>query len=83
MANFSINKLEDLNNESWNAYIKGDNYKEYCKFSLFWQECFILSDWIIDTGNFQTCNMELINRFVHNIKKHPILFRFFKIIFAV
>lgn len=83
MTNFSINKLEHFSDQALDAYINGAKDDEYLNFSLFWQTCFITSDWIILTGNFQTCNMELINRFVCNIKKHPILFRFFRMIFAV
>ena len=60
------------------SYEKGDLFKEYLAFSKFIQNAFISKDgWIIDTGNFEICNRELINRIEQKIKKHPFLWKLF------
>ena len=56
---------------------------EYLYFSKFWQHAFIKSDYIIDTGNFQTCNRALLYRIEEKINDHPILWKLFRRIFAV
>ena len=58
-------------------------YCEYLSFSKFWQYAFIKSDYIIDTGNFETANRALLYRFYINIKRHPLLWKLFRFIFAV
>ena len=75
----------DKNVKDFNKAYEADiSYKnEYLAFSLFFENCFITSDYIFDTGNFQTCNLVFINRFNEKIKKHPLLFRLFRFIFGV
>ena len=60
-----------------------DVFHEYLAFSLFWQNAFITSDYIIYTGNFENVNLEFLYRFYDNIEKHPILWRFFRKVFGV
>ncbi len=60
------------------AYVKGDVDKEYLAFSQFMQKAFISEDgYIIDTGNYQTVNAELLRRANDKIKKHPIIWKIF------
>ena len=58
-------------------------FNEYLYFSKFWQHAFIESDYIVDTGNFQTVNRELLYRFEFKILQHPWLWKLFRFIFAV
>ncbi len=60
------------------SYFNNDLFKEYLNFSLYIQDLF-LSDggYIIDTGNFETANLELINLIEEKIRKHPFLFKLF------
>jgi hypothetical protein len=83
MAKFDIDRLEMLDEALYDRYHNGTQLEEYCKFSLFWQDLFIVSDWIIDTGNFETVNLELNHQMLYNIKRHPFIFRFFRMIFGV
>lgn len=60
------------------AYKNDDMVKEYLAFSQFMQNAFISEDgYIIDTGNFQTANLELIDLVYRKIKKHPIIWKLF------
>lgn len=60
------------------AYKNDDMRKEYLAFSQFMQNAFISEDgYIIDTGNFQTANLELIDLVYRKIKKHPIIWKLF------
>lgn len=60
------------------AYKNDDMRKEYLAFSKFMQNAFISEDgYIIDTGNFQTVNLELIELVYRKIKKHPIIWKLF------
>lgn len=60
------------------AYDSNDLFHEYLAFSKFFQKAFISEDgYIIDTGNFQTCNREMIQRVYERIKKHPIIWKLF------
>lgn len=56
-----------------------DYYKEeYLQFSRFIQGIFISRHgWIVDTGNFQTVNYQLMFDILYKIKKHPLLWRLF------
>ncbi len=66
--------IEDFNK----AYDKGDMFHEYLAFSQFFQRAFISEDgYIIDTGNFETVNREMLYMVYERIKKHPILWRLF------
>lgn len=52
--------------------------KKYLAFSVFIQSCFISEKgYIIDTGNFETANLELIDRIKDKIEKHPLLWKLF------
>ena len=68
-------------NEGFNLF--KDNYgkdifHEYLGFSKFIQGCFISKNgYIIDTGNFQTVNYELMYRIKSKIEKHPLLWKLF------
>lgn len=86
MNEYRLDELDKNVREFNKAYEAIDPiaYKnEYLAFSLFFQNCFITSDYIIYTGNFQTCNLAFINRFNEKIRKHPLLFRIFRFIFGV
>jgi predicted permease len=67
--------IDDFNK----AYLKGnDMFYEYLAFSQFFQRAFINEDgYIIDTGNFETVNREMLSMVYERIKKHPILWRLF------
>lgn len=67
--------IEDFNK----TYDKGgDMFHEYLAFSQFFQRAFISKDgYIIDTGNFETVNREMLYMIYKRIKKHPILWRLF------
>ena len=59
----------------WN---KQDIFHEYLDFSRVIQSFFISEDgWIVDTGNFQTVNFELMYRIKEKIEKHPWLWKMF------
>ena len=50
--------------------------KEYLEFSRFIQGIFISEKgYIIDTGNFQTVNLELIHRIKKHVEKHPLIWK--------
>ena len=52
--------------------------EEYLGFSQFIQSLFISKyGYIIDTGNFETVNYELMHRIAEKIKKHPHLWKIF------
>jgi hypothetical protein len=52
--------------------------QEYLGFSQFIQSLFIGKDgYIIDTGNFETVNYELMYRIAEKIKAHPRLWKMF------
>ena len=60
------------------AYQENDLGSEYLNFSRFIQGVFISKNgWIIDTGNYQAVNYELIERIKGRIEKHPLLWRLF------
>ena len=73
--------LEDF--EKYYSSHPHDAYREYLSFSRFWQDLFIVSDYIIMTGNFEAVNLEFLYRFHNNIKKHPILWKIFRRVFGV
>lgn len=62
-----------------NAEQKYDNLlQEYLGFSQFIQSLFIGEvGYIIDTGNFEAVNYELMYRIAERIKKHPYLWKMF------
>ena len=52
--------------------------KRYLALSHFFQEAFISKDgYIIDTGNFETVNLEMMSMVYKRIKKHPIIWKLF------
>ena len=67
--------IEDFNK----AYdTEGDIFHEYLAFSQFFQRAFISEDgYIVDTGNFETVNREMIDLVYERIKKHPIIWKLF------
>ena len=53
----------------------------YLALSLFFQGIFISKDgYIIDTGNFETVNLVLMERVRKRIEKHPLLWKLFFLI---
>lgn len=53
-----------------------DWFNEYLHFSQFVQSCFISKNsYIIDTGNFQNANLEMIYRIKDKIERHPLLWK--------
>ena len=70
--------IDNFDNVYWGTRDDTTIFKEYLEFSRFMQHAFISEDgWIIDTGNFETCNRELIVRIYEKIKKHPLLWKMF------
>ena len=67
--------IEDFNR----AYAKeNDMFHEYLALSQFFQRAFISEDgYIIDTGNFETVNREMLELVYERIRKHPILWKIF------
>ena len=54
--------------------------KEYAYLSSFFQSLFISDDgYVIDVGNFQTANNEILEDILKRVKKHPILWKFFMV----
>ena len=52
----------------------------YLAFSRFMQDCFISEHgYIVDTGNYETVNLELMDRLNERIEKHPILWKLFMV----
>lgn len=73
-GNIMKQSIEDFNK----FYDKRDIFHEYLAFSQFFQRAFISEDgYIINTGNFETVNREMIDLVYKRIKKHPILWRLF------
>ena len=83
MANDLKNDLKILEEDYFGKHYESPIFHEYLAFSKFWQDAIITSDYIIDTGNFSTCNLEMIHRFYEQTKRHPILWRIFRFIFGV
>ena len=75
-------RMEDAMSKFNIAYINNDIKEEYLQFSRFIQGAFISpTGWIIDTGNYQTVNRELIRDIYDKIRKHPIIWKlFFKVV---
>ena len=60
------------------AYYTNNTEQEYLFFSQFIQGLFISKKgWIVDTGNFQNVNRELIEDVYEKIQKHPLLWKLF------
>lgn len=61
------------------AYFHSHNLEqEYLNFSRFVQGIFISKDgWIIDTGNYQAVNLELMERVKQRVERHPLLWKLF------
>ena len=55
-----------------------DIHQRYLGFSQFIQGLFIgEGGYIVDTGNFETVNLELMHRVREKVKKHPLLWKSF------
>lgn len=68
--------IEDFNKEYGKENV--DVFREYLAFSQFFQRAFISENgYIVDTGNFETVNREMIDLVYEKIKKHPILWKVF------
>ena len=74
-------RMEDAISKFDIAYTNDDIREEYLQFSRFVQGAFISpTGWIIDTGNYQTVNRELIRDIYNKIRKHPLIWKiFFKV----
>lgn len=71
-------KMKDAMSKFDKAYFSKNLEEEYLQFSRFIQGAFISPDaWIIDTGNYQTVNRELIEDIYYKIRKHPLLWKIF------
>ena len=71
-------RMEDAISKFKIAYTSDDLREEYLQFSRFIQGAFISPGaWIIDTGNYQTVNRELIEDIYCKIKKHPLIWKLF------
>lgn len=70
----ALNKFED----NWR---KNDLFEEYLQFSRFMQGLFISKNgYIIDTGNFQCVNFEMMYRIKKRVERHPVLWKLLFII---
>ena len=55
-------------------------FSEYAYLSSFFHSLFISDDgYVIDTGNFQAANNEILEDILKRVKKHPILWKFFMV----
>ena len=71
-------RMEDAISKFDIAYTNDDIREEYLQFSRFIQGAFISpTGWIIDTGNYQTVNRELIEDIYYKIRKHPLIWKLF------
>ena len=71
-------RMEDAISKFNIAYTNDDIREEYLQFSRFIQGAFISpTGWIIDTGNYQTVNRELIGDIYYKIRKHPLIWKLF------
>ena len=71
-------RMEDAISKFKIAYTSDNLREEYFQFSRFIQGAFISPDaWIIDTGNYQTVNRELIEDIYYKIRKHPLIWKLF------
>ena len=59
-----------------------ENYfEEYLQLSRLIQSIFISDDgYVIDTGNFQTCNVAIVRDILERVKRHPILWKIFMVV---
>ena len=65
----ALKKFED----NWR---KNDLFEEYLQFSRFMQGLFISKNGcIIDTGNFQCVNFEMMYRIKERVERHPVLWK--------
>lgn len=65
----ALKKFED----NWR---KNDLFEEYLQFSRFMQGLFISKHgYIIDTGNFQCVNFEMMYRIKERVERHPVLWK--------
>jgi len=71
-------RMEDAISKFDKAYFSDNLEEEYLQFSRFIQGAFISPDaWIIDTGNYQTVNRELIEDIYCKIRKHSLIWKLF------
>ena len=63
-------------------YDSGDEeaFNEYIALSVFFQALFVSDNgYVIDTGNFQTVNREILEDILKRVKKHPRLWKKFMV----
>ena len=74
-AEDALSKFEAVyDGDEWNPYA------EYLQLSRFFQALFISDNgYVIDTGNYQTVNREILHDILLNIQKHPKLWKLFMI----
>ena len=71
-------RMKDAMSKFEIAYDNNNLEEEYLQFSRFIQGAFISpTGWIVDTGNYQTVNRELIGDIYYKIRKHPLLWKIF------
>ena len=71
-------RMEDAISKFDIAYANDDIREEYLQFSRFIQGAFISpTGWIVDTGNYETVNKELIEDIYYKIRKHPLIWKLF------
>lgn len=78
-----FNRAEDAMYSFCDIYDKHagkDIYCEYLELSLFIQALFISDNgYVIDTGNFQTVNREILKDIYENVKMNPKLWKAFMV----
>ena len=69
--------------KKFNEEYDNDDYapvSEYLQLSRFIQALFISDNgYVIDTGNFQTVNREILEDILEKVKKHPKLWKLFMV----
>ena len=74
--------IRNFDKAYYNEYDNPNHYEtiraEYLEYSLFFQKAFISENgYIVNTGNYQTVNRELIRLVRDKILKHPLLWKLF------
>lgn len=67
--------LDESADKFYKSFRQDDILEEYCAFSCYIQDTFIRSSYVIDTGNFESVNKVMVDRFEWVRKHHPILWR--------
>ena len=74
-AEDALSKFEELyDGDEW------DPCKEYLQLSRFIQALFISHDgYVIDTGNYQAVNKEILRDILKNVRAHPKIWKLFMV----